>query len=426
MEPLLRRRQKMRWFIWGILCFAYIVGFLHRLALGTVKDDLTGAFHLSATGFANLSSAYFYAYLVMQIPAGMLLDTIGARKTVMGGAFLAGIGSVLFGLAPSAAAAFASRLLVGVGASVIYVAILKVLTEWFFEREFATLSGLTTLVGNLGAILSQTPLLIVVAFLSWRNTFVLIGAASLLAAVCCFFFVKDRPDEMGLPAVRETERGKAEKIGIVPGLIAICRNPRTWPPFFFFAAFYGTFQALAGTWGQSYLVKVYGMGGVAAANLMIFAIAGMAVGSVAVGKFSDLLERRRLPMKIVGAVNLSAWGIMVLANGGKPPINWLPWLLFILGLSSAAYITCWASGKEVNDPRHAGTSIALINAGGFVGAAFVPVVLGGVIDLYGNRLPMQALYQRAFLVCLVCAVIGWGLGFLVKETNCRNIHHERH
>lgn len=419
----LLRVKRLRWLMWGILCSAYIIGFVHRMALGTVKDDLVVAFHLNATAFANLSSAYFYAYLIMQIPTGMLLDTVGAKRIVVAGSALAGIGSVMFGLSPTAFTAFISRMMVGVGASVIYIAILKILTEWFYEREFATLSGMTTFIGNLGGIVSQTPLFLLVTWLSWRSTFMAIGALGLLAAGLCLALVKDRPSELGLPSPEEPrEQDRVDKKpSVFLALKAICRNPRSWPPFFFFAAFYGTFQALAGTWGQSYLVKVYKMSGVDAGNRMIVAVVGVALGSVAVGKFSDRLGRRRLPMSLIACVNLATWAVWVFCNSGKPPVTWLPALLFITGFSTAAYIACWACGKEVNDPRYAGLSIAFINSGGFLGAAFIPVMLGKVIDLYGKTLPVQQLYQRAFLVCFICSAVGWGISLMVKETKCKSI-----
>lgn len=424
MEATLRRIKRYRWVIYVILCVAYIIGFMHRLALGTVKDDLMGAFHLSATAFANLSSAYFYAYLIMQIPAGILLDTIGAKKTVVGGSILAGIGSVLFGTSPNIIMAFISRFLVGVGASVIYVAILKILTEWFFEREFATLSGLTTLVGNMGAILSTTPLLFLTALLTWRYTFISIGVLGVISAVFCWTLVKDRPSELGWPSIAELEgkRGVHEKARIMTALVTVCRNPITWPPFFFFAAFYGTFQALAGTWGQSYLVRVYGMSGAHASNLIIFAVAGIALGSLAVGKFSDKWGRRKPPMLIVGTINLFFWGVLVFTNGGKPPAAWLPFILFAIGFTTAAYITCWACGKEVNHPQYSGITIALINGGGFLGAAFIPVLMGAVMDCFEKMLPLRELYQKAFLVCWISILVGLLIGLLIKETRCRNTY----
>ena len=65
-----------RWFIWGSLLLAYLIAIFHRFSLGIIKDDLTGTFNMSGVAFANLSAMYFYAYMFMQIPKGILVDTL--------------------------------------------------------------------------------------------------------------------------------------------------------------------------------------------------------------------------------------------------------------------------------------------------------------------------------------------------------------
>jgi sugar phosphate permease len=106
------RVKSYRWLVWGTMALAYIVVFFHRMAAGVVKDNLVDAFNISNATFANLGAAYFYAYMLMQFPTGILADTWGARKTVTTGMLLAGAGSLIFGYAPSVGWAFLGRLLV--------------------------------------------------------------------------------------------------------------------------------------------------------------------------------------------------------------------------------------------------------------------------------------------------------------------------
>ena len=63
-----------RFIVFSILIIAYMVVFFHRLAVGAVRDDLMRDFSMSNITFANLSSTYFYAYMLMQIPSGILAD----------------------------------------------------------------------------------------------------------------------------------------------------------------------------------------------------------------------------------------------------------------------------------------------------------------------------------------------------------------
>lgn len=420
----IKKLKTYRWLIWGILCLVYIIVFFHRMAAGVVKDNLSETFGISATTFANLGSAYFYAYLIMQIPTGILADTLGARITVTAGTVLAGIGSVVFGTAPNIYLAFVGRTLVGIGVSVVFISILKIQTEWFQEKDFGTISGLTVFTGNMGGVLAQTPLVILVSLLTWRKSFVMIGVGTCIIAALSYIIVRNKPGDMGLPVVNVIKRkvpGSQERVKVFQAVSEVCRNPYTWPPFFMFMGFYGAFQALSGTWGQSYLRTVYGMNNVKAANYVALAVLGFSLASAVIGVFSDKILKRKPPMIAFGTIYLLSWAVIVFVNGGKPPVEILGILFFALGFSAAGFVLSWACGKEVNNPMYAGISTSVINTGGFIGAAIVPVIMGRVIDRYLNIINPQQLYSKAFWFCLVSTGIGYLFMFLIKETGCRNI-----
>lgn len=419
--------MKYRWVVWGVLALAYVIVFFHRLAAGVVKDDLISEFNISGTTFANLGSTYFYAYMIMQIPSGMLADSLGARKTVTIGTLIAGIGSVVFGLASTIGMAFFGRLLVGLGVSVVFISILKVQSKWFKESEFGTMSGITSFVGNMGGIIAQTPLALMVAAITWRYSFVVIGGFSVIIAVLCYVLVRNTPAEMNLPSIEEIEGRElttksTEKPNLMSGLLKVITNPRTWPGFVLFAGFFGAFVSMTGTWGRSYMVDVYNVSKVSASNYMMAAVLGMAIGSIVIGKISDKIKKRKLPMLIFAVVYTICWGIIVFVGGGKPPIAILMPLLFVLGFTCSAFVLGWACSKEVNPPEIAGISTSVVNIGGFFGAAILPPLLGRVFDKFGTSLPPIEIYQKAFMYCFVSAVIGFVFTFFIKETNCRNIY----
>ncbi|HBG23285.1 MAG TPA: MFS transporter, partial [Peptococcaceae bacterium] len=248
-----------RWLIWGIMVLSYIVVFFHRMAAGVVKDDLIQSFNISATTFANLGATYFYAYMLMQIPAGILADTLGARKTVTAGTLLAGVGSILFGFAPTVTVSFLGRLLVGMGVSVVFVCILKILSVWFRPEEFSTMSGITSFIGNMGGLLAQTPLALMVAVFTWRNTFMAIGLASTLIAVLCYLVIRDYPADMQPQDNSAVSQQKKADKPSAKTFLQVITNKHTWPGFFLFAGFFGAYIAFSGTWGGSYMMDAYGV-----------------------------------------------------------------------------------------------------------------------------------------------------------------------
>lgn len=453
--------RSYRWAIWGILVLAYVVVFFHRLAAGVVRQDLVESFGITGTTFANISGTYFYAYMLMQIPSGILADSLGARKTVTAGMLFAGIGSVVFGVAPTVALLFVGRLLVGLGVSVVFIAVLKVLGEWYYDREFGTMSGMTTFVGNMGGMIAQTPLALMVAYFTWRSTFVAIGILTLGIAVLSYIIIRNNPKEMGLPSIKEIEREadredsvahsqidvtadvknemkqdvkhevkkdvkheEMERPTILKGLLGALKNWRTWPAFIGFTGFFGSFVALTGTWGQSYLVDVYGMDPASAPNYLTATVFGLAIGGIVIGKISDKIQYRKPPMVIFAGIYLLTWGIIVFVNGGKPPVEILFPLYFVLGFSCAAFILGWACAKEVNHPALAGIAMSIVNIGGFLGGAVLPTMIGNVFDTYVGIWSYQEIYQRAFLYCFIAVAIGFIATFFVKETRCKNIYFE--
>ena len=147
-----------RGMVLGLAVAAYLLSFFHRVAPAAIAQDLAAAFQISGAALGSLAATYFYIYTLMQVPTGILADTLGPRKILFLGGLVAGGGSLLFGLAPSFELAFAGRALVGLGVSVSFIAMLKLIAVWYEESRFATITGLCMLIGNLGSIAAGAPL----------------------------------------------------------------------------------------------------------------------------------------------------------------------------------------------------------------------------------------------------------------------------
>ena len=91
-HPLFR----FRWLIFSILALAYFFVYFHRLSLSVVADHLVKDFNTSAGTMGLLGSIYFYCYAAMQLPAGLLSDSVGPRRTVTWFLVAASAGSCSF------------------------------------------------------------------------------------------------------------------------------------------------------------------------------------------------------------------------------------------------------------------------------------------------------------------------------------------
>ena len=123
-----------RWSVLVVPALLYFLSYFHRVAPVVVAGDLMAAFAVSAATLGALSAIYPYCFAAMALPGGSLADFLGPRRTLSLGGLSMSAGSVLFGLAPGFGVAFAGRLLVGLGASVILIAGLRLAAEWFADR----------------------------------------------------------------------------------------------------------------------------------------------------------------------------------------------------------------------------------------------------------------------------------------------------
>ncbi len=411
-------QYRRRWYIWSILALAYIVVFFHRVAVGVVKTELIDAFNISGVEFGNLGAMYSWPYMVMQIPSGILADTLGARKTVTLGTLLAGIGSVMFSLSENITMAYIGRLVVGLGVSVVFISLLKILSQWFKEDEFGRMSGLTSFVGNGGSLLAQYPLVIMVSLMGWRMSFMTIGLITIGIAVFVYIIVRNRPEDVGLAPV--TSRLVKNKISLKESIRTVFLNLRTWPGFFIFGGMFGSLIAFIGTWGVSYMMDTYNISNAQASTFTMTVTVGLMVGSLVVGTISDKLRRRKAPLLIFSIAYFISWIILLYVMPGNMPFGILYILLFAMGFTGAGFVLSWACSKEVNPSEYAGISTAIANMGGFLFAAVIQPLIGYVLN---NDYSIDS-YNKAFLICLISAGIAVLTTILIKETNCRNIYED--
>lgn len=204
-----RQYMRLRWAAFFIVGLAYVLSFFHRFAPAAISGELQAAFQTSGAELGGLAAMYFYVYTLMQVPTGILADTLGPRRVVTVGGAIAGVGSLLFGMADTLTAASVGRLLVGLGVSVIFISLLKLNSAWFHDRHFATMTGATILLGNVGSLLAAAPLAWALGYFSWRTLFAAVGVFSLLLAALAWWLVRDHPGKAGLPSLRELEGKEA-------------------------------------------------------------------------------------------------------------------------------------------------------------------------------------------------------------------------
>ena len=403
----------------GVAIAAYLLSFFHRVAPAAISGDLQVSFAIGGAQLGTLAATYFYVYTLMQIPTGVLADTLGPRRILFWGGLVAGVGAILFGLAPTFELAFAGRTLVGLGVSVTFIAMLKLLAIGFEERRFATLTGLCMLIGNIGPMLAGAPLAWATQAAGWRQVFVVVGLLSFAMAFASRAWVIEVPT------------GKVDRAAWLTGLGSVLKNRKTWPGFFANTGLAGAFFAFAGLWAVPYLTQMHGMTRATASSHVSIYFLGFALGSALWGKVSDALQRRKAVAVAVSGVHVAGWCIWLWATwqaSGPLPLLATYALCIVMGLASAGFTLSWASAKEVNPPQLSGMATSVVNVGVFLGPAILQPMVGWLMERSwdgrieaGVRIYSATDWRNGLLLMTAAAVAGWFATLLVTETGCRNV-----
>lgn len=416
----------LRWLMWGIPAFLFLLAFVHRVAPGVMARDLMQAFGATGAMVGLLSATYFYSYAGFMLPGGLLIDALGARRVVAWGSAIMALGTVAMAMANTSTVLFAGRFVIGAGATVTFIGAMKLGAAWFPAERFGTISALTATVGVFGSLVATAPLAAVTAAVGWRGALWLIALLTFVGAALCLAIVRDVPS-----AASGAVPPPAPSLGqVVAGTLAVLRNPHTWPPFLSFFFLYATMGNLM-LWAVPFLRDAYGLGMTRAALYASATPLALLASGPLTGWVSDrLLGRRKLPFVALAGAQLALWAIFA-TTAGTLSLASVTALFFAMGLVGSAFVLTWPIGREVNPPELAGSAVAVVNLGGFVGAALTQGPVGAVLDSRwtgimagGARVYPADAYRAAFLVCvgfMLCAVL---LGLLVKETRGRNIYAE--
>jgi Sugar phosphate permease len=430
-----KQLERRRWLVWVPVALTILTAYFHRTATGVVADSLMREFAIErAAELGALASIYFYTYAAVQLPAGILADFYGPRRTVTLAMLTATAGTVLFAASDTLLGLYVGRFLSSLSVGVLYVNLVKIQAEWFRLREFGTMSGVTVLVANAGSLLAATPLAFVVEALNWRAAFYLIAGYSLAMAAVCWLTVRDRPVDVALPAMAAVEEREgaapaattADRVSVAVCIRTVLANRYTWPPFLTAIAVYGVFMSFLGVWGMPYFMQVYGMSRVAASNYMLAMVIGNMFGGPLIGFLSDRLGLRKWPITGATAFFLVVWLTLTVWNGGQPPEWTLYPIAVAIGLGMSGLTLTVACVREVN-PRHmTGIAAGFANAGSFIGAALMQPAFGWVLDNgwqgvigQGVKVYPPGAYQSAFWLCAGVLAAGLVFSLLIKETRCQ-------
>lgn len=397
--------------VFALCSLLFISSQFYRVSNAIIAPQLQGEFSITSEQLGLLSAAFFYAFALAQIPLALFLDRLGARIIMSGLSMIGAIGAWTFAGAQGLGFGILGRMLLGLGMAGNLMGSLKLFTEWFSPRQFATLSGILLATGTLGNMVAATPLALLMNAVGWRYSFVIIGCTTALLSVLFFVVVRDRRGQSA------SVHGEEPEVPSLSKMIALLLSLREYWLISLGTFFrYGVFVAIQGLWAGPYLINGLDFSPVEAGNILLLLNIGLIVGSPLGGWLSDRILNSRKAAVILGLLVMSLSLFCLSMGFFRDRASMLGIVFFFFGLSSGFGIIMYAHIKEWVPAEMQGMAFTGVNLFTMLGAALFMQGMGWVLDQWkAGTVASPEDYQKAFFIGLIGMVLALCLYFLTRE-----------
>ncbi|MGW1424271.1 MFS transporter [Bradyrhizobium manausense] len=391
--------QGTRALIFALLALAcgHMLSTLLRTIPAVSLDVMAADFRIEPQALASLTSVYPFAFAAAQIPVGAAMDRFGVRPVSLSLLMGTVVGAIASGFATGPSSFALGQVLLGIATSGMLMCPMTLAAKQLSAARFGLWSGAILSIGNIGMLLSSSPLAFVVDHYGWRAGFWISALGGVLVALAVFLLVPSQPAEHKDDSSPLLQMIEVLRLGFsrpLRGLIALA------------LVSLATSLVLRGLWGGPWLMQVKGLSRVEAGNQLAAFTLAMIAGPLCVGMIDRRIGRRRelvASTHMVGGLLLALMALgaphylvsMLFGVPVMPPLYDL--VLFVLiGIATSAQPLLFGMSRQLVDAQTAGKALAAINLAFFLGAALMQSVTGAVAALAG--LPAVLLFMAAALL----------------------------
>jgi sugar phosphate permease len=373
----------------GLLCALYLLLYIDRVNIATVAPLIRAELELSNTQLGLIFSAFSVPYALLQLFGGWVADRFGPRATLTVCCVLVAVSTILTGAAGGFASLLALRLALGIAEGPAFPTATRAMSAWAPAGKWAFVQGLTHSSARIGNALTPPLVASLVAVVSWRGSFVILGSITFVWVIAWLCYFRDDP---------KTHRGAARmdpaKLGRAVGDVATKRRVPYWRlakrilPVTIVDFCYGWTLWLFLSWIPTFFFENYRLdirsSALFAAGVLFSGVIGDTLGGV----LSDHLLRR------TGSLLVARRGVLV--TGFLGAMTFLIPVVLMRDLAVAAVCLSiafffaelivapiWAVPMDIA-PLYAGSASGMMNFGFGLAGLVSPSSFGYVVDLTGS------------------------------------------
>jgi predicted MFS family arabinose efflux permease len=378
------------------LACGHMLSTLLRTIPAISLDLMAADFRIEPQALASLASVYHFAFAAAQIPVGAAMDRFGVRPVSL--SLLAGtvVGAIASGFATGPESFAFGQALLGIATSGMLMCPMTLAAKQLSAARFGLWSGAILSIGNIGMLLSSSPLAFVVDTFGWRAGFWIAAAGGVAVGLAVRALVPNQGAEHKDTSSPLSQMIEVLRLGLsrpLRGLIALA------------LVSLASSLVLRGLWGGPWLMQVKGLSRVEAGNQLGAFTLAMIAGPLLIGMVDRKLGRRR---DLVAGAHLIAALLLALMALGAPhyavssllgmpvmPPQYDLVLFVLIGLATSAQPLVFGMSRQLVDAQTAGKALAAVNLAFFLGTALMQSVTGAVAAFAG--LPAALLFMAAAL-----------------------------
>ena len=372
----------------GTFLLAYLLSYFFRSTNAVLADDLTRDAGLSPEQLGTMTSLFYVAFALAQLPLGSALDRWGPRVVTPALMLATVAGSLVTAFATDFSGLAVGRALIGLGMAGVLMGALKAMASWFPAARFATVSSVFIGLGSLGALGATTPLAAFADALGWRPVFVVAGVVTAAVALVLVWVVRAEPP-VARPSAGAPPVDGAGVPRVEPPAVASVHFPQIFADAAFWRlavlvfALAGSLFAFQGLWGGPFLVTGLGLDRAVAAQLLLVLGVAATVGYLLSGPIAGRLGVDRT-ITVGAGVALAALVALAVAPR-ETPFAVLATAWAALGLGTSTKVLSYAAART-RFPAGAGHAITAANLFAVGGSALLQAGLGVVVGAVASAL----------------------------------------
>jgi len=371
---------------------------------------------ITAAQLGALTSTYFLAFAIAQLPVGMALDRYGPRQVQCVMLLVAALGTYAFACSRDLAQMAASRAVMGIGLAACFMAAMKAISTWISPQKAPSIQGYLIAAGGLGAATATLPVRLALHYTDWRGIFIALAVCCVLLAAAILVLAPTAASPTTAAPSIAGARGVAPTLGPPPAApLARPKLRALLADIFRHQAFRDTaalmliphtvYFGVQGLWISRWLADAARLDQQSIAWLLYLGMAAVIFGAIAVGMLTEWASKHGRQPIDVAAIGIALFvlvqcGFLI---GWRPSIPMLAVAFMLVGTITGIEYTIIAQSVP---PALMGRTSTALNLLIFSGAFAVQAGFGVIVANWPpGRTPGQA-YQAAFAVLIVLQLPG--------------------